>query len=92
MSQLVKRRSRRTGMFRGLIQRPSRSRYERDAEVAEFLREILPTREYLEAMEECRARFGADRTPSRSSIQRFAARMAKRAGPAGLGNSLEIGS
>jgi hypothetical protein len=63
-------------MVRSLIQRPPRSPYERDAEVAAFLKEILPTRVYSAAIEECRARFGADRTPSRSSIQRFAARMA----------------
>lgn len=70
-------------MVRGLIRRPSRSPYERDAEVAAFLREILPTREYKQAMEECCARFGADRTPSRSAIQRFAARMARRAANGG---------
>lgn len=70
-------------MVRGLIPRPSRSRYERDAEVAAFLRKILPTREYNQAIEECRRRFGAERTPSRAAMQRFAERMAKRAKAAG---------
>lgn len=70
-------------MVRGLIPRPSRSPYERDAEVAAFLREILPTRTYMEAIAECRARFGAPRTPSYAAMQRFAERMARRARTAG---------
>jgi hypothetical protein len=70
-------------MVRGLIPRPSRSPYERDSEVAALLRSILPTSEYQEAIELCRKRFGAARTPSRASIQRFAERMAKRAKAAG---------
>lgn len=61
-------------MGRSRLPRPSRSPFERDIEVATFLRSILPTRTYPEAIDECRARFGQQRTPSTSAMNRFAER------------------
>lgn len=62
-----------------VIPRPPRSPIERDAEVAEFLCAILPTRTYSAAVAECKARFGPSRTPSRSAVHKFAERQAWKA-------------
>lgn len=53
----------------------SRSRIENDAEVAEFLVANLGHLHLYEAVEECRKRFGDERTPSRSAIDRFRKRL-----------------
>jgi hypothetical protein len=55
-----------------------RSRIERDPEVATFLAECLGTRMLKDAYTLCRERFGPARTPGRSTIQRYWARLGKR--------------
>ena len=51
------------------------SRAERDPEVAAFLAENFIGHTIDRLHDSCRERFGADRTPSRSSIQRFRNRL-----------------
>ncbi len=66
-------------MAKLIIPRPPRSPIERDTEVADFLRMILPTRTYSDAVAECLARFGPSRTPSRSAVHKYAERLARKA-------------
>lgn len=48
-----------------------RQRIHRDPEVAAFLRECLGSMLLKDAHTACRVRFGAERTPGRSTIQRY---------------------
>lgn len=49
----------------------SRSRIERDPEVATFLMQHLGRMRQSEIITACRERFGTDRTPSQASMSRF---------------------
>lgn len=50
---------------------PPRSPLERDAEVATFFSERFGTMDVLDIVEECRNRFGVERTPSRTAAYYF---------------------
>ena len=54
-----------------------RSRVERDPEVAAFLAECLGVRLLKETHALCRERFGLDRTPGKSTIQRYWTRLGR---------------
>lgn len=55
-----------------------RSRVERDPEVAAFLAECLGTRLLKDTYASCLERFGAERTPGKTTIQRFWKRLGRR--------------
>lgn len=55
-----------------------RSRIDRDPEVAEYLTECLGRVLLKDAYTSCRERFGADRAPGKSSIQRYWKRLRQR--------------
>lgn len=59
-----------------LIQRrETHSRIDLDPEVADFIRERVKAKAYNQTIaDECRARFGKDRAPSKSAIHRFRVR------------------
>lgn len=61
----------------------ARSRIANDPEVAEFLADRLPHLGLDQAVDECRRRFGAARTPSRTAMSRYKNRLA-----AGLGTPI----
>lgn len=54
---------------------PPRSRIERDPEVAIFIADRLGQATSENILAECRVRFGAARTPSRSATQRYWSRL-----------------
>ncbi|KMO16539.1 hypothetical protein SQ03_14530 [Methylobacterium platani JCM 14648] len=54
-----------------------RSRVERDPEVATFLAECLGVRLLKDTHAQCLRRFGADRTPGKSTIQRYWTRLGR---------------
>lgn len=60
---------------RRAFERPSKSPIERDAEVATFLASRFGAATVKTIRAECAAKFGADRTPPRSSIYRYWARL-----------------
>lgn len=55
-----------------------RSRVDRDPEVAAFLAECFGRVLLKDTYTECRERFGADRTPGRTTIQRYWKRLRSR--------------
>lgn len=55
-----------------------RSRVERDPEVAAYLAECLGRMMLKDAYTSCRERFGPDRAPGRTTIQRYWARLRER--------------